>query len=101
MSETPNARCSTCSGLLEEADGFCPRCFFLLGAADFPLEKKIIGARYELSDEIGRGRYGAVFRARQLSLNRPVALKLLLNARLLEAADLHRFRKEAETIAQL
>jgi WD40 repeat protein len=56
---------------------------------------------YQILQEIGRGGAGVVFRAQQLSLNRPVAVKLLLNSRMLADGDVQRFRKEAQTIAQL
>jgi len=74
----------------------------LLGAQDLPNENvDKLADRYELLEELGRGGAGVVFRARQLSLNRTVALKLLLNSQLLDPAEIERFRKEAETIAQL
>lgn len=56
---------------------------------------------YELLEKIGQGGMGVVWKARQRSLNRLVAVKMLRDDDLCSAADLQRFREEAETVALL
>jgi serine/threonine protein kinase len=56
---------------------------------------------YLLEKELGWGGMGVVFRARQVSLNRPVALKMVKAGLLADNAELRRFQNEAEAVALL
>lgn len=56
---------------------------------------------YEILDVRGRGGMGVVYRARQTSLGRIVALKTLLISKLSDESFLARFQQEARTLAQL
>jgi WD40 repeat protein/serine/threonine protein kinase len=60
---------------------------------------KILG--YEILGELGRGGAGVVYHARHLTLNRPVAIKMLHPSLFPTEADRHRLRAEAEAVARL
>jgi eukaryotic-like serine/threonine-protein kinase len=61
----------------------------------------VIGGRYRLDAEIGRGGMSTVYRAFDTVLERPVAIKLMHREIAADADQLERFRREARSVAQL
>ncbi|CAN5291815.1 hypothetical protein BH10PLA2_BH10PLA2_08880 [soil metagenome] len=70
-------------------------------SVDLPTHLLPLLADYEIRGELGRGGMGIVYRARQKSLDRSVALKVLRTVGMGTSADAERFRNEAVFVAQL
>ena len=117
MTPDSSTRCSKCdTPIAPDVPGkICPRCLLALSletntlgdenSSSEPLpqidELQAHFPQLKILECLGRGGMGVVYRARQKSLNRDVALKLLAPERALDTGFAKRFQKEAQALAAL
>ena len=122
MTKSGLCPCCQCALTADAPAGLCPRC--LMGMAlelssepsESPSAVGPVAARaadatisesdrsfgdYELLGRIARGGMGVIYKARQVCLNRIVAVKMMLPGLLVSEAEASRFQNEAEVIANL
>src|SRR5471032_2624888 len=118
MSNSSSKNCPQCGASLPEnaPAGLCPNCLMALNlktetvfsgdshAAQPPLPPEQIAPHFpqlEILECLGRGGMGVVYKARQKSLGRLVALKLLAPERVRDSRFAERFSHEAQALAAL
>jgi serine/threonine protein kinase/uncharacterized protein YjdB len=113
---TTQTTCSKCGGRLDTGDRFCAHCgavqddaatLPVMEAADSVWDgvlahlRTVIGAKYEIDRALGYGGMAAVFLAREIRLNRRVAIKVMSPSLMLSPGMIERFHREAVTVAAL
>jgi tRNA A-37 threonylcarbamoyl transferase component Bud32 len=118
MSKTSSNQCPQCGAALAASApaGLCPHCLMALNlktetvftddcpTAQPPLPPDQIAPHFpqlEILECLGRGGMGVVYKARQKTLNRFVALKLLAPERVHDTRFAERFAREAQALAAL
>ena len=98
-----STRCPKCGGAMPGGAVVCPRCLVARSILphDGPAGVPADFGDFVIGEMLGRGGMGTVYRARQKSLDREVALKLLPLELLDDEEFLERFEREARLMARL
>ncbi len=90
--------CAGCGTPLDSRSTFCPTCG---RALDDPAIGQVVAGRYQIERRIAIGGFGSIYRAHQLDLDRPVALKIMHPELAADPNLVARFRREGEVLIQL
>ena len=105
MSVMGQVECAGCGKPYEEGARFCPYCGTAAAAAAPLPSDPFIGAtvngKFRVEAMIGQGGMGRVYRARHLTLDRPVVLKMLHRAYSSDPQIVQRFQREARAASRL
>jgi serine/threonine protein kinase len=98
------SRCPTCQSEFDKGEQFCPKDGSPLStsshAAD-PLVGRVLGGRYRLTDRLGQGGMGTVYRAVHTLMDKPLAVKILRGELSTDTEAIARFHREARSASRL
>ncbi len=105
MTDARERYCPTCGGSFGADLTACPKdgasLVLLAGENTTSLEGRVIEDRFQIADKLGEGGMGAVYRARQLSVDRQVALKVVSPRLAGDRATVKRFLREARLASRI
>lgn len=95
--------CASCRHAYPDTALFCPNCGKpkVREEGSDPLLGKVLGERFLISDRIGQGASGTIYRAEHVTLRRKVAIKVLHQELSRDDLAVERFRREATTVAEI
>jgi len=106
--------CFKCGAAVAEDQKFCGRCGVLVSDPEahtvivenpegglLQRVRMVLGGDFEVTEELARGGMGVVFRAREVELGRPVAIKVLASELGITPRTAERFKREARMVAEL
>src|SRR5689334_18990787 len=97
-----SATCPHCSEQVPTAQGICPRCKKDMGAkVEDDLIGRVVAENFEILSLLGIGAMGRVYRARQISLDKIVAIKVLHRHLAGDPKLAKRFHREARAASRL
>jgi serine/threonine protein kinase len=96
--------CGGCHRQVEEGSRFCPYCGTASAPSAPPADPvigSVVNGKFRVEALIGQGGMGRVYRARHLTLDRPVVLKMLHRAYSSDPQIVQRFQREARAASRL
>jgi serine/threonine-protein kinase len=96
--------CPECRKAIEDAARFCPFCGAASTAAPEPVDPwidQVVNGKFRIESLLGQGGMGKVYRARHLTLDRPVVLKMLHPDYSTDPQVVARFQREARAASRL